>query len=352
MEFARHHAWEAFSQEDSFANGVGLGLSIVRHITSSLGGKIDLQSSVGKGTEIKILITLPLGSGKEEETQNVVKAVARRVHGLRLCMLDPGYASSHHVEVELNRRADDTLRRMASSWFGMEVFKSPTIQDVRADFFIYLEPPSVEHLLQHHGLGTENTHVPLIVITPNAFESAALRKDIQKLKEMGRTIDIISQPCGPQKLASALERCIYREPFIAPTDIGNASLTEARINGDMRDTGRTAQYEDIPDTFSASASEPAVKGSDVADAESINSNAGLCTPTDATSESVGVSTLQTLNTHHRALSSTSDEKSIATNEDLDKDPVLLVDDNQVNLKLLVACESFRHATLFLLHHIW
>jgi CheY-like chemotaxis protein len=335
-DFARHHAWEAFSQEDSFASGVGLGLSIVRYIAASLGGKIDLQSSVGKGTEIKILLTMPLGSAKEDETRNVVDLVGKSTHGLRLCMLDPGYASIHHGDADVNRRAVDTLQRMASSWFGMEVFKSPTIQGVQADFFMYVEPPSIEHLLQHHGLGTENTHVPLIMITPNAFESAALRNDTLKLKELGRTIDIISQPCGPQKLARALERCIYGEPSVTPSDIANTSLAGLRIDKGIRDTVFTPQHQSSSDFPDTRAPKPGLKRQDSFNPEPDVSSAGSEPPTDALSESVGASALIRFNTIHGTPSSTGDDKGSGTNRNPDRNPVLLVDDNEVNLRILCA----------------
>jgi hypothetical protein len=153
-------------------------------------------------------------------------------------------------------------------------FKSPTNQGVWADFFIYVEPTYIEHLLQHHGLGTENTHVPRIVITPNAFESAALRYDTLKLKELGRTIDIISQPCGPQKLARALERCIYREPSVASSDIANASLAGRRIDNGIRDTAFTPQHQNSSDFSDTRAPKPGLKRRDSFNLEPDVSSAG------------------------------------------------------------------------------
>lgn len=47
-----------FSQEDHFAPGTGLGLSLVRQMVASLGGTIDVLSHVGQGTTITV--TLPL----------------------------------------------------------------------------------------------------------------------------------------------------------------------------------------------------------------------------------------------------------------------------------------------------
>ena len=60
-EEAQSHIFERFYRVDKGrskkAGGTGLGLAIVKHITALYGGTIELNSQVGKGTEITI--TLP-----------------------------------------------------------------------------------------------------------------------------------------------------------------------------------------------------------------------------------------------------------------------------------------------------
>lgn len=52
--FVKNHAFTPSIQGDSFASGTGFGLSIAQQIVNSLGGKIDLQSNQGTGTDVKI----------------------------------------------------------------------------------------------------------------------------------------------------------------------------------------------------------------------------------------------------------------------------------------------------------
>lgn len=47
----RSNLFTPFSQEDTLATGVGLGLSIVKSIVNMLNGSIDIRSEVGEGTE-------------------------------------------------------------------------------------------------------------------------------------------------------------------------------------------------------------------------------------------------------------------------------------------------------------
>ena len=58
------HIFERFYQcdESHQEKGHGLGLSIVKRILELLGGQIDCQSQLGKGTEMTV--ALPLDSGK------------------------------------------------------------------------------------------------------------------------------------------------------------------------------------------------------------------------------------------------------------------------------------------------
>ena len=58
--------WERGGVNDGEQKGLGLGLTIVRKLVSSLKGKIELTSKVGKGT--KFVVTIPL----EEAAQEVV----------------------------------------------------------------------------------------------------------------------------------------------------------------------------------------------------------------------------------------------------------------------------------------
>lgn len=335
-DFIRHHAWKPFSQEDSFANGTGLGLSIVRQITKSLGGETTLQSQKGKGTVVSVTVTVPRGM-PSDESHDLTKAVLQRVSGSKLCLLKPDVKRLYGVDADANARAEDNLTRMASSWFGMDVFNAKRALGVTADYFLYMEPPPTEYLLEEHGPGTTNIDVPLIVIAPNAFESATLRKDTQRLKDLGRTLEIISQPCGPAKFAMAIERCLDRGISHAPPDITSPWLFEddrqeispavtqanshALLPTYVGATSRLTEHQQVPERHGS------------------HSRSGFSSPssdtgTDAPIASIDARMLSKADTDPRGISIASDENDSDKSES--KGSVLLVDDNEVNLKLLVA----------------
>lgn len=55
-DFLRHRLSTPFSQEVPLAEGVGLGLSIVRQLVASLDGHVNIRSELGIGTQVDVCI--------------------------------------------------------------------------------------------------------------------------------------------------------------------------------------------------------------------------------------------------------------------------------------------------------
>lgn len=55
-DFLKHKLFSPFSQEDPLSQGVGLGLSIVHQLVTSLGGHITVQSELGIGTQVDVYV--------------------------------------------------------------------------------------------------------------------------------------------------------------------------------------------------------------------------------------------------------------------------------------------------------
>lgn len=216
-EFISNHAFTAFSQEDSLSMGTGLGLSIIRQIVDSLGGRITLESLKDVGTEIRVWLSLPVGPPNDgnDEYHDVLRLVQDRVQKLTVCFLEPVLRREHQKAPFQSIRdmpsVGSALRDVFAQWFDMHVFAAANMDGVKADVFIYAEPPPIEYLMDHHGNHALDREVPVIILCTNAFESASLRTNgIHQLTEIGRIIEIIPQPLGPQKLAKVLLRCLKR----------------------------------------------------------------------------------------------------------------------------------------------
>lgn len=55
-EYLKNTLFSPFAQEDPLSPGVGLGLSIVRKLVTSLNGEIDVRSELGAGTQVDIYV--------------------------------------------------------------------------------------------------------------------------------------------------------------------------------------------------------------------------------------------------------------------------------------------------------
>lgn len=215
-EFMKNHAFTAFSQEDSLATGTGLGLSIVRQIVDSLGGKIDLASEKDVGTEISVWLSFPRSQqpAAPDFERNLMSEMRKRTKGLEISLLMPTAEDKPESHTKALRRmptVESSMRNLLSQWFSMNVTKASSMDGISPNFFLYPEPPPIDYLMDSHGKPDSTREIPVIVLCTNAFEAASLRSHgLHQLTDIGRIIEIISQPCGPQKLAKVLHRCMQR----------------------------------------------------------------------------------------------------------------------------------------------
>jgi signal transduction histidine kinase/CheY-like chemotaxis protein len=338
-EYQKSSLFVPFSQEDTFQPGTGLGLSIVRQIVDSLGGTIDIKSVQDVGTEVDVRLSLsPADSDAIDMVDEEIAAVAAKTRGLRLCLLDAHVdkrrkGTDHHI-----KRLDTALAEVCWGWFEMEVTKADNLKDADADLFLYTEPPSVEYLLEHHGVdsrqntdGGRGKEVPLIIICLNTSEAIAITANhIKQLSDLGRIVEVIPQPCGPRKLAQVLKHCITRteealnrplkperqpqpvphrsrlEDMGAASVLGLPSMTLPRLNSseEKRESVQTRGY--IRNVCSQVPPSPAVTFPNVD-----------CSVGSTRTESAATMTAR-------------------------KPHVLLVDDNKINLQLLVMFMKKHH----------
>lgn len=249
-DFMKNHAFTAFSQEDSLATGIGLGLSIVRQIVDSIGGKIDLSSKKDVGTEVRIWLSLPKSREDKsaESESNIIPEMRKRTTGREMCMLVPYEERMLHTLVPMPT-IDSSLRNMMTGWFRMKVTSIKAMEDNEPDFFIYPEPPPIDYLMNFHGKPKTDFEIPVIILCTNAFEAASLRSNgVHYLTDIGRIIEVIAQPCGPQKMAKVLHRCMQRLEMLKSGKVKIKPSQNVPLSFKKKDAGQveTPGLEDGP----------------------------------------------------------------------------------------------------------
>ncbi|KAJ6103103.1 hypothetical protein N7486_005530 [Penicillium sp. IBT 16267x] len=87
-EFLQHKLFSAFTQEDPLTEGMGLGLSIVRLLVTSLGGNITVKSELGTGTQVDVYI--PVQGVTESSSIDGSRPFTKQpsTPHLRACLID------------------------------------------------------------------------------------------------------------------------------------------------------------------------------------------------------------------------------------------------------------------------
>ncbi|KAG4440333.1 hypothetical protein IFR05_004185 [Cadophora sp. M221] len=225
-EFLRSKLFMPFAQENSLSSGTGLGLSIVRKIVSLLEGDITIDSEVGCGTRVRV--TLPLlremprnhDSAASSNTQKSVVSVGREsdevVQNLRARAV--GYRASLHgfdidtkdpVIHEMGRQLKSSISKFLVQWYGMRIV--PLGQ--KCDIIISNEGVStlISKIVQQ--IATLQKRPPSVVVL--CSHNTRFLDRTMSVTESEFNVGFIAKPVGPLKLAKALSQCIQGLPSMA-----------------------------------------------------------------------------------------------------------------------------------------
>ncbi|OJD36524.1 sensor histidine kinase response [Diplodia corticola] len=267
LQYLQDGLFKAFSQENSFSSGTGLGMSIVQRLVRSIGGDISVQSKVGGGTVVKIHMNL---YKCEEMVDDFASAVAAQTAGMHIAVartIVPEDDETHKLSCDTEVQFHASLTETLQTWFGIKI---TTLDDLNTDgsqLVMYPSPSfnSMFKIRARQGVS--------IVVAMDGLEAATLRADPRVTNGL---IDVVTQPCGPSKLARILQRYLslldsksdapIRPDIIAsprPNPVPYAPLVRAppsrrrspKIRLDTSTAPGIAPAEIIPEIYLAPASE-------------------------------------------------------------------------------------------------
>ncbi|KAK0121706.1 hypothetical protein ONS95_009991 [Cadophora gregata] len=265
-EFLRSKLFMPFAQENSLSSGTGLGLSIVRKIVSLLEGDITIDSEVGRGTRVRV--TLPLlrempkkaDSAASSSTQKSVVSVSREsdevIQSLQARAV--GYRASLHgfdidtkdpIIHEMGRQLKHSISTFLIKWYGMRIV--PLGQ--KCDVIVSNEGNStfISKIVQQ--LGTLQKRPPSVVVL--CSHNTRFIDRSMTIFDADFNVGFIAKPVGPLKLAKALSQCIQGLPSIGTphqdgptanpfesTDLSNVfeELSMSPRGGEVLDNSRMA----------------------------------------------------------------------------------------------------------------
>ncbi|KAK6003431.1 hypothetical protein QM012_009202 [Aureobasidium pullulans] len=299
-EYLQNHLFRPFAQEDPLNPGAGLGLSMVQHIVSNLGGEISVESEVNKGTEIRVEVIMmePAPSPEANDEAFLMTEAAQKLQGLRAAFID--LQDSNDGESSSQRSLRNALDKQCWGWFRIE-FSTVSGVDEVGDAAVVLT--TCQNLTAVKDQLME-LNKPVIVLCESNTRLRHLYLANETLRK-AITTEFIAQPFGPRKLARA---------FVACKEQHSPRLEEVVLH---RDT-------ELPALPSITFPNPREQD------HNLPSHSREPTPSQTT----------------RGQSKAADEKSKGLEEQEDGQKplrLLLVDDNKINLQLLVRyCKSKKH----------
>jgi signal transduction histidine kinase len=188
QDFLQNDLFRPFLQEDPLRPGTGLGLSLVKKITSQLRGRINVESQVGVGTTVTV--TLPLTKLSSASLSNLGldhdQAFTQQVgklQGLRVRLLS---------KLSTQDGAGGTTDEYASTesicrdWLRMEVVTASQVGILSADLVLLYEDELAS--LENHQVPSDTPCVVICRNTVTAYQhsrSSTLGK---------RLIEYVAQP--------------------------------------------------------------------------------------------------------------------------------------------------------------
>ncbi|KGO69340.1 CheY-like superfamily [Penicillium italicum] len=217
-DFLQNGLFTSFSQEDPLASGSGLGLSIVRQAVGFLGGSIEIESTQGVGTTISVRTPLTRTSHLSDTSSSsyMFSSLQKYTQDKTIGFLGFGLSLQSHRDTALY----SSLERLCSDWFGLQINKVFLQEDenMPCDFYLAVQTELDSENIEGRNLfglsqrlaNRDGCCSPVVVICQSPEEAHRMFV-AAKNRDQTPLFEFISQPCGPRKLARALDICIKRQ---------------------------------------------------------------------------------------------------------------------------------------------
>ncbi|KAI0186838.1 hsp90-like protein [Xylaria flabelliformis] len=202
--FMQHHLFTPFAQEDRLSPGTGLGLSLVKKIVKTLGGNMTIESQVGVGTRVQVAVPLSVATDEAQADANFEEHKTA-LSGLRVSLVGLSNKTHKTLKDEVLMSESELMHNVCSKWLKLQIVELND-GEFRPDLILCGELGMDEFL---KDTGKAHRSAPIVVICKDAITSHQHNKSFGAMMEH-RILEFISQPIGPRKLAKSLDIALSR----------------------------------------------------------------------------------------------------------------------------------------------
>ena len=200
------HIFDAFEREKnstiSGIQGTGLGMSITKKLVDMMNGNIDIKSTKGVGTTIKVRLDFEIFTGDisefEKSSEDTIKEYD--LNGKKILLVDDNELN-RELAIELLSEAGATVEEAVNGEDAIEVYtaKDPGYYDL---ILMDVQMPKMNGYEATEAIrklpNTQHANIPIIAMTANAFQ-----EDIDEAIEHGMSAHL-AKPINVEKLLSTL----------------------------------------------------------------------------------------------------------------------------------------------------
>ena len=205
------HIFEEFSREhtstESKVTGTGLGLPIVKSLIDMMGGTIEVESQLGCGTKMNVVLPFELASEKQilEEKQKEKEKISDSILGKRVLLAED---NELNAEIAMTVLKENGLKaeRAANGKQCMEMLKKMP-EDYYDMILMDIQMPEMdgyEATRRIRNLDDARADIPIVAMTANAFE-----EDRQKALESGMNAHV-SKPVDMNMLFKVMTQILKK----------------------------------------------------------------------------------------------------------------------------------------------